>query len=329
MDDYRRFDLLGADFGARLDLVVEASRILRGEADMEIAGISEEIEQHGDIRISDIHVFELEAAKRLGKKPGHYITIDIPARVEQSNIDEISELTAQKISQLLPPLEEGKCILLVGLGNNQATPDALGPQVIDQSYATRHIFALDDSQIRGTLNSLAILAPGVLGVTGIETAEMIRGVASHVKPQAIIVVDSLAAASISRVGTTIQITDSGISPGSGLGNNRPGIDEQTMGFPVIALGVPTVVNSQVIIYEALNNFLEHVDQQGFKALPVLDHSLLDQISNQVLQNFNGSLVVTPKDIDQLVADAAQIIAAAVAQAVHPGVNVDNYYSYLR
>ena len=329
MDNYNRLSRLGLGFGAKLDLVVEASRILRGEADLEVAGVSEEVKQYGDIRISDIHIHDTIAAAQLGKKCGHYITIDIPSQVGQKNIDQISELAAQKISQLLLPLAENKCVLLVGLGNNQATPDALGPEVIDKTYATRHIFAQQAADVRGTLNSLATLAPGVLGVTGIETAEMIRGVAGHVKPQAMIVVDSLAAASISRVGTTIQITDSGIIPGSGLGNQRPGIDAETMGFPVIAVGVPTVVNSLVIIHEALNNFLDYANNHGFKALPALDNGLLEQVSNQVLQNFDGNLVVTPKDIDQLVLDAAYIIAAAVAQAVHPGVNRDNYYDYLR
>lgn len=329
MHDYHRLSQWGVNLAARLDMVDEASRILRGEANVELSGVSEEIEHDGDIRISTVRILREDAAQRLGKKMGRYITIDIPPVVEQTDIDNISEIVAEKLALLLPKLEDDSCVLLFGLGNNYATPDALGPQVVEKTFATRHIFSYELEQMRGTLRPLAALAPGVLGITGIETAEMIRGVSSHVNPTAMIVVDSLAAASLGRVGTTIQLTDSGISPGAGIGNKRQGIDCDSMGMPVIAIGVPTVVNSVVIIYEALTQMLENVREQGFTALPALDQSLLERVSAKVLSTFDGNLIVTPKDIDQLLSDAAEIIAGAIAQAVHPGVTKENYQDYLR
>lgn len=326
MNDYSR---LSAAFGARLDLVDEASQVLRGDANVEISGVSEQAEDYGHIHISTVEILREDAAQRLGKKMGRYITIDIPPVVNQEDIDIISELVGQKLALLLPELTDDSCVLLFGLGNNNATPDALGPQVVERTFATRHIFSHTQEQIEGVLRPLAALAPGVLGITGIETAEMIRGVAGHVQPAAMIVVDSLAAASLSRVGTTIQLTDTGISPGAGIGNNRQGVDTECMGLPVIAIGVPTVVNSIVIIYEALTQMLDYGKSQGFNVLPALDENLLEKVSTKVLKSFDGNLIVTPKDIDQLVTDAAEIIAGAVAQAVHPGVNRENYQDYLR
>ncbi len=319
---------------ANLDLISEASQILRGKTNQEIAGISENIEQIDNIKITTIEVLSEEAAQKIGKKMGVYITIDIPSINADDYIDNIASLVGNKLKSLLPPFDEQSPILLIGLGNDQATPDALGPKVIEHSFATRHLFKISDAKIMAGLRPVAALAPGVLGITGIETAEIIKAVAANIKPAAIIAIDSLAAGSVSRLANSIQITDSGINPGSGLGNKRMSIDKESLKIPLIAIGVPMVVNCQFIIYEALNlyeqeqaKYQEQALNQG-RGYPQ-NQPIAELICKQVLANFAGNLIVTPKDIDQLIEDNAQILAAAIAQAVHPIVNADNYHHYLR
>ncbi|MPN05548.1 Germination protease [bioreactor metagenome] len=179
------------------------------------------------------------------------------------------------------------------------------------------------------LRPICTLAPGVLGITGIETAEIIKGVVEHVHPVCIIAVDSLAAASIQRVGTTIQISDTGINPGAGVGNKRQPINKETMGIPGIAIGVPTVVNTSIIIYETLNSLLEYWREKGYTKIPAINKETVCDISKRMLSAFEGNMVVTPKEIDQLVMDISRIIAAGIAQAAHPGVNEENYHLYIR
>ncbi len=317
-----------------LDLISEASQILRGSTNQEIDGISENIEQIDDIKITTIEVFSEDAAQKIGKKKGIYITIDIPTINSEDFIDSIAGVVGHSLKQLLPPFDVQSPILLVGLGNDQATPDALGPKVIEHSFATRHLFKLNDSQALDGLRPVAALAPGVLGITGIETAEIIKAVAKSIKPAAIIAIDSLAAGSISRLGNTIQITDSGINPGSGLGNKRMSIDKESLKIPLIAIGVPMVVNCQFIIYEALNLYYQEQAKNWGQAQSqgqgyLQNQPSADFICRQVLANFEGNLIVTPKDIDQLIDDSAQILAAAIAQAIHPAVNEQNYRHYLR
>jgi len=220
---------------------------------------------------------------------------------------------------------------VIGLGNWNATPDALGPNVVNSTMATRHLYTYAPEAVGEGLRPVCALAPGVLGITGIETAEIIKGVVDRVKPDYIIAVDALAAANISRISTTIQIADTGISPGSGLGNKRIGINQESMGVPVIAIGVPTVVHASVIINEALaklnelwsNNMLMATCAQN------INPDLTQQLSGTMFQAFEGNLVVTPKEIDDLILNVGKIIAAGITQAAHPGINKENYHRYMQ
>ncbi|MDO4581811.1 MAG: GPR endopeptidase [Bacillota bacterium] len=325
-DFARRFAPLAA-YAARMDLIGEASALLRGDADTEIAGVSEQRESCGDIVVHTIKVLNDEGARNIGKSVGSYITIEMPPAEDQHTLANIAATTAAQLSRLLPPLNNGT-LLVVGLGNRKAVPDALGPAVVELSYATRQLLR-DDKQAARELASVCTLAPGVSLDSGIDSAELIRGVAASLKPCALIVVDSLAAASVKRVGTTIQIGDSGITPGSGLGNQAAALDRATLGIPVIAIGVPTVVDTTAIIWETLQALAGYRAKRLPDARLAVDEAACDYVEQQLLTAFNGRLMVTPKDIDDLIAAAAEIIAAAIAIAAHPAADAENYHDYIK
>jgi len=321
-NDYNKFRL--SRFACGLDIAQEAKTILQGKANREIPGVSEEITDFAHGKVTSIEIFSDLGARIMGKPKGKYITNDAPEiRSGRKYEAEISAVTAKQIKDLLPQKES--TVLLIGLGNNRATPDALGPKVVQYTVATRHILQHDET-LRN-LSPLCTLAPGVLGITGIETAEIIRGVVQRIKPDVIIAVDALAAASIKRVSTTIQITDTGIQPGSGVGNKRAPINKETLGIPVIAIGVPTVVSSSVIIYETLLALGKELKDENAAWENIDDEAFL-HIEEELLETFEGNLIVTPKEIDSLTENIARIIAAAIAQAVHKGVDRHNYQLYI-
>ncbi|MGI6361877.1 MAG: GPR endopeptidase [Bacillota bacterium] len=313
-----------------LDMADEANRLLRGAADVEIPGVKENLEEINDIKITTIDIINSKGQEIMNKACGTYITLEIPGiGLDKQLIDNASFALACKLRTLLPK-NKSYSTLVIGLGNNAATPDSLGPHVIEATMPTRHIFqyASEAEKTLPGIRSLACLAPGVLGITGIETAEIIKGVLGHVKPDVIIAVDSLASASITRVGTSIQLSNTGIDPGSGVNNKRMPLNQETLHIPVIAIGVPTVVNTMVIIHEALINITKLWQRHGFNNLPQIDRQTIEILSKKLLSSFEGNLIVTPKEIDQLIKDVSKIIAAAIAQAVHQEVNQQNYHLYL-
>lgn len=317
--------------GISLDLALEANELLRGAAQKEIPGVQEDIETHPNAKVTTITILNDQGAAMMGKPSGRYVTIEAPEiRYNRGITEEISVILAEKLRGMLKISPNG-AVLLIGLGNWNATPDALGPQVVDNSTATRHLYQFAPEAVEEGMRPLCALAPGVLGITGIETAEIIKGVVDRVKPECIIAVDALAAANISRISTTIQIADTGISPGSGLGNQRMGINQQSMGVPVIAIGVPTVVNAAVIVHETLSKLQDTLGSNINSAVlaKYINPDLSQELIQQLFEKFEGNLVVTPKEVDELITNVAEIIAAGVAQAVHPGATRDNYHQYLQ
>jgi len=315
--------------GIHLDLALEATEALRGDAQKEIPGVSETKEEHTHATVTTIKIFNKTGQQIMGRPEGSYITIEAPdlASNDKEIYQEISSIIADKIAELMQELKVGKdaSVLLVGLGNWKATPDALGPEVIESSLVTRHLFHYAPAELRGGLREVSAIAPGVLGVTGIETAEIIKGVVEKLKPGIIIAIDALAASNLNRVGTTIQLTNTGIDPGSGIGNKRTGINLETMGAPVIAIGVPTVVHAAVIAFEvfaALTQNNPYLTQQ-------ITEDKMQGIVGQILEPFGGQLVVTPKEIDELISQTAKVIAAGINQGLHPGVTVENSSFYLQ
>lgn len=304
-----------------LDMAVEATAALRGAADREIPGVSEEVLNDDELTVHIVKILNEEGARLMGRRIGSYITVDLPPLSQRANdLKRLSGVVARHLQPLLP---DGP-LLLVGLGNSRATPDALGPQVAALTCATRHLMPQFRADGITALRSLAVLTPGVMGNTGISTPELVEAAVRKLRPGGVIVVDALAAGALSRVGSSIQIADTGLRPGAGVGSRLPEISAETLGVPVIAIGVPTVIDTLAILREALEAYREQHEQP----LPEPDEPTLRYIAAQ-LQSGENRLLMTPKDVDKLVADCAHIVAAAIARAVHPGVNKRNFYAYLQ
>lgn len=318
-------------FSINIDLAVEAHDLLRGQTGREIPGVIVDHEKYENSSVTIVKVVEEQAEQLMGKPRGNYITIEAPSLRENNRLaqQEVAEVLAKKLSSLFN-LPENTNILLVGLGNWNATPDALGPKVIEHSMVTRHLFKYAPEELGEGMRSVSAVAPGVLGITGIETAEIIKGIVEKIQPELVIVIDSLAAGSVDRIATTIQIADTGINPGSGIGNQRTGINLASMGVPVIAIGIPTVVHAAVIAQVTVEHFLEQL-----KANPLLNQiyqnlrpDFTNQVINQVLQPFAGNLMVTPKEIDSLISNTSKIVAGGISMALHPAVSFEDFNIYL-
>ncbi len=248
-------------FQVRTDLALEARENLK-ETDEDIRGIrvEEDYDEEKDIRVTKVIIDTKNGAKALNKPMGNYITIEAPGMLEpdEDYHREISECLARQLKGIIPKLEEEQSILVVGLGNRDVTADALGPHVVDNLYITRHVVkeygkaAYNCSK----MHMISSIEPGVMAKTGMETAEIVKGVISQTSPDVLIVIDALAARSTKRLNRTIQITDTGIHPGSGVGNHRDALTEESLGITVIAVGIPTVVDAATIVADALEN-VEH------------------------------------------------------------------------
>lgn len=301
----------------RTDLAVEAHDLLRGQAGADIPGVRTETEVHGQTTISRVFIETEEGSRRMGRLPGRYITLDCPDLRERNRTlqTEVATLTANELRRLLQ-LGPQDQVLVVGLGNGQATPDALGPRMIDSLLVTRHLRPYVPEDLRGDLRGVAAIAPGVLGITGIETYEVVHGLVQHVRPDVVICVDALAARAVSRLCTSIQMADSGIAPGSGIGNRRQALNQETLGVPVFAIGVPTVVHALTVASDAIDALAAHGDLgigHQWHGSPEQKRQLLfSHISADL-----GELIVTPKEIDRMVSDMAHLLAEALNQALHP------------
>jgi len=307
----------------RLDLASEATALLRGEANVEISGVSEEVLEQQGVKIHIITVLNKEGAARLNKPMGRYVTLTLPRLEHEEELGRVAAVVSDQLRALLPPLA-GRTLLVAGLGSRAAIPDALGPRTVELICATRHLFR-ENIDTSG-LGSVATLSPGVLSESGLESAELLAAVCRELHPAALLAVDALAATDMRRVGVTIQMADSGISPGSGVGNRRAGVNAFTMGCPVIAIGVPTVVDSAAIIRETIRCM---DDYRGGKIREDFDDEACEYCEQSLLSQFGGKLMVTPKDIDDLVAKVAEILAAAVAMLVHPAARVQNYHDFIK
>ena len=256
------------NFQIRTDLALEArENITEGESDLRGVRVEEEYQEEKDIRITKVMIDTKNAAKIMGKPVGIYVTMEAPALVEpdEDYHREISESFAEELLALVPESERELSVLVVGLGNREVTADALGPQVVDNLYITRHVVkefgkaAYNCSK----MNQVSSLEPGVMAKTGMETAEIIMGVVNETKPDLLIVIDALAARSTKRLNRTIQISNTGIQPGSGVGNHRNALTKEELGIPVIAVGVPTVVDAATIVGDALKKWMDEETDNKF------------------------------------------------------------------
>ena len=303
-------------YSIRTDLALEEKERFE-EENVEVQGVvlEEEYDEEREIRTTTVKIKTENGAKTMGKPVGTYITMEAPnlAVPDEGYHREVSVKIAECVEKLLKgkwkkrSKDEDISILMVGLGNREVTPDALGPYVADNLNITRHIvreygkYAMGEDEV--TL--VSALVPGVMAQTGMETAEIVRGVVAETKPDVILVVDALAARNSRRLDRTIQIADTGISPGSGVGNHRNAITEDSIGIPVIAIGVPTVVDAATIVNDAMENLMKEMEHsealkgvgvvlQGYHAAE--KYELVRQL---ISPHLNG-MFVTPKDIDDTV-----------------------------
>ncbi|MCH5280664.1 MAG: GPR endopeptidase [Lachnospiraceae bacterium] len=293
----------------RTDLALEAHESI-GDTSSRIHGIDVEEKNYEEdqVFVTTVSVTTKNAAKTLGKPMGTYITIEAPALDEpdEESHREVSTHLSSIVKELIPNFEKEQSILVIGLGNRDVTADSLGPHVIDNLCITRHIImeygtaAYDKSK----MHSVSSLAPGVMAQNGMETAEIIRGVVEQTSPDVLIVIDSLAARTLHRLNRTIQITDTGIHPGSGVGNHRNALTKESLGVPVIAIGIPTVVDAATIVWDALDDFSNKSDHS-------IDlHMLQASYDNTLLKELNN-MYVTGKDVDAIIKRLSYTVSEAL------------------
>ena len=257
-------------FQVRTDLALEAKESI-GDANESLRGVrvEEDYDEEADLRVTKVMIDTKNASKAMNKPMGTYVTVEAPRLLEpdENYHREISEKIAEQLRQIIPESSQEQSVLVVGLGNREVTADALGPQVVDNLFITRHVVKEYGKAAYGTqkIHLISSIEPGVTAKTGMEAAEIIRGVVEQTKPDVIIVIDALASRSTKRLNRTIQITNTGIQPGSGVGNHRNALTEESMGIPVIAIGVPTVVDAATIVGDAMDNLMseEDGDSRGF------------------------------------------------------------------
>lgn len=306
-------------FNIRTDLALEAKESFE-EDNVEIRGVRIEENEDEETEISTTRVvIETEnGAKAMGKPVGTYITMEAPhmSVPDEGYHREVSEALAEHLRELLGEKEQS--ILIVGLGNREVTPDALGPNVVNNVNITRHVIKEYGKASMNVekANLISAIVPGVMAQTGMETMEIIRGVVDETKPDVVVAVDALAARSTKRLNRTIQVTDTGINPGSGVGNHRNGINEKTMGVPVIAIGVPTVVDAATIVNDTMEDLVETMDSTEHirnlgGALGTLNKSEKHQMIRELISPHLNTMYVTPKDIDETVKRISYTISEGI------------------
>ena len=349
----------------------EANRAKKMEEKQEglssIRGVKVEEEEINGIKVTKV-IIEKEAEEGMGKKAGQYLTFEVEGmRYQDTELHkEVERVFATEFSHFLKEIGVGKddrC-LIVGLGNWNVTPDALGPTVVEDILVTSHLFELQPENVDEGFRSVSAITPGVMGITGLETSDIILGVVEKVKPDFIIAIDALASRSIERVNTTIQISDTGIHPGSGVGNKRKELSKEVLGIPVIGVGIPTVVDAVTITNDTIDFLLKHLGREirekdspkralapagmifGEKRI-LTDDDLLDekerqqylgiiggleenekrQLISEVLSPLGHNLMVTPKEVDSFINGMGNVLAQGLNAALHGQIDQDNVGSY--
>lgn len=300
--------MLGS-YRVRTDLAVESKEKFEKD-NVEIKGVSihEEYEKRLDLHTTLVRIETDHGARVMEKPKGTYITMETPDMIvpDEDYHREISQVLAHHLRELLH-LEEEKSVLIVGLGNREITPDALGPLVIRNLKITRHIVKEYGKAGMGEekVHMVSSLVPGVMAQTGMETMEIIRGVIRETHPDALIAIDALAARSMKRLNCTIQITDTGISPGSGVMNYRNGLNKESLGIPVIGIGVPTVVDAATIVHDAIAHLLDS-----------LEEAEMEEFMGEVITPGLHSMFVTPKDVDETV----KMLSYTISEGINIAMN---------
>lgn len=311
-------------FNFRTDLASERRDIFKkaNSIENEINGIESEKEELSEnISVERVKITNEEGQNAIGKPIGNYITMDIKQlRIAQDeDIEKSSEILSNELKKIIDShIDKQGEILVVGLGNIYVTPDALGPKVINEIEVTRHIINYLPQYVEEGTRMVSAIAPGVLGTTGIETVEILKGIVENIKPKLLIVIDALASRSIERISSTVQLSDTGIVPGAGVGNTRSEISKNTLGIPVIAIGIPTVVETAVLVNDCLDVFIQKLQDEA-KSNDYLnklkEEDNYEEIKEALLPK-EYNLIVTPKEIDDLIENMKDVVARGINFAIN-------------
>ena len=306
-------------YNFRTDLAVERRNIYKKlyKLDNEVDGIEcteDKIDEN--INVSRVKITNENGERAIGKPQGNYITIDIKKLklAGEEEIQKSSEVLSQELKNIIDMhIDKQGEILVVGLGNVYVTPDALGPKVINDIDVTRHLINYLPNYVEEGTRMVSAISPGVLGTTGIETVEILKGIVENIKPKLLIVIDALASRSIERISSTIQISDTGIVPGAGVGNKRKEISKNTLGIPVVAIGVPTVVESAVLVNDCLDVFIEKLQNEARSndyLNKLKEEDNYEEIKEALIPN-EYNFIVTPKEIDELIENMSSVVARGI------------------
>lgn len=317
---------------SRCDLAIEAHEMLSAgsDEDFSIKGvIMEEDSEEGYIKVTRVRVENEEGATNLGKPIGSYITIEMPARFygQQEIYEQMCKRCAKELEKLTSQKLAGEddTVLVIGLGNREITADSLGPKVIGSLMITRHLKKYIPEEIDEGIRPVCAIAPGVLGTTGMETEEIVRGLTEKIAPKLVIAIDALCSGKVERINTTIQITDTGITPGAGVGNKRKTINSETLGVPVIAIGVPTVVDAATIAAAGLE--IAMTNHQDGVSRDFDNTNQYEKIRKAIEPEF-GNMIVAPKDVDSITDDISSVIANGINISLHRGITLSDIDRYV-
>ena len=309
-------------YNFRTDLALERRDIYRKVNKLqEIDGIeSTEEDINENIKVSRVKITNENGEQAIGKPKGNYVTIDVKKLkiAGEEEIQKASETLSNELRNIIDAHtdKQGE-ILVVGLGNIYVTPDALGPKVINEIDVTRHIIKYLPQYVEEGTRPVSAISPGVLGTTGIETVEILKGIVDNTKPKLLVVIDALASRSIDRISSTIQISDTGIVPGAGVGNTRQEISQSTLGIPVIAIGIPTVVELATLVSDGIDIFIDRLQEkaESNEYLNQLQQNDKYEEVKEALNVGEYNMIVTPKEIDDLIENMKDVVARGINFAV--------------
>ncbi|MGL5417171.1 MAG: GPR endopeptidase [Clostridium sp.] len=320
----------------RTDLALEGNENYKKINKKEVDGVILEEKEIENIKITRIKILNEEGSIKIGKPIGTYITLEISENTiyDGELIENASVITGKILRKLIGEEEKEKTALVVGLGNWKITPDSLGPKVMEKIMITRHLKKIMPDEFDEEINSVCAIAPGVLGLTGIESVEIIKGLVQKIKPTVVVCVDSLASRKIERINRTIQISDTGISPGAGVNNKRMRIDEESLGVKVISIGVPTVVDAATIVSDSMDLVIEELsniserDGEFFNMLNSIDKEEKSKLIKSLLNPYIGDLIVTPKEVDLVIDGFSKIISSAINIGVQPNLDLEEIRRFI-
>lgn len=309
-------------YNFRTDMAVERNEIYKKQNSLaeEIDGIENANKIIKDIEISKVKITNENGANALGKPVGNYITLDVKEikNADEERIEEIAEIMADELRTVIGEhVSDTDDILVVGLGNRYVTPDALGPKVVPEIEVTRHILEYMPKIMPEDTRPVSAISPGVLGITGIETMEILNGIVQNIKPKMLIIIDALATRKLERISSSIQIADTGIVPGAGVNNARKEISINTLGIPVIAIGIPTVLDLATITNDCINIFIENLQQKAMSNSTLNELKEKDNYEEikEALIPKDYNMIVTPKEIDKLIDNMSEIVARGINKSM--------------